>query len=501
MQIDREVVPELAPLAWLFDGTRRSSFRLLHGSAVCVQGDDFLEGCLAGDWNQDARGAAHVFGSGLSTRNGTCCFLTPSHTLESLYLYRSRGGWSVSNSLALLAAYHELTPPWDPHYGARFASLCLGIDAYEKTLFRSRGGEVTRVAYDNLELTQDGGVRRVRKPLPPPFPTFEQYVEYLSRTLELASAHAANPHRSHVYLPLTTCSTGYDSPCATALAATLGCREAVTLRNARSGGTDSGAAIAERLGLRVQVFDRPATVDGPFEEVADFLATGMGGEDYCYRGFAPSLRGRLLMSGFHGGTIWGTHGTPDAVISRGDVSGSSLQEFRLWNDFIHVPVPTIGARRRHDIAAISRSPEMSNYHVRGKYDRPIPRRIVEQAGVPRSFFGQDKKATSLLLFRDWELIAPDTWRQCEAEVPGRWVRSARFGPARMSWVSRYHAYRLLRRYGKRIPGRAWLTQSLIGEWRVFEHSHPLAALQFVAGLSIVSRRYKEALHGRCSGRW
>ena len=40
-----------------------------------------------------------------------------------------------------------------------------------------------------------------------------------------------------------------------------------------------------------------------------------------------------------------------------------------------------------------------------------------------------------------------------------------------------------------------LLRVLIGDWRVFEHSHPWAALEFVAGLLVVARRYQKALQG------
>ncbi len=496
MQFEREAVPTLPPLAWLFEGTAAGKGKLLHGAAVCVHDDSFVEGCLAARADEAPQDVAHMFGSGLSTQGNTWLFVTPSHTLESLYLYRYAAGWSMSNSLAFLAAYHGIVPPWDPRYGARFASLCLGIDAYEKTLFRTADGEIMRLAYDNIALTPNGDFLLIRKPLPPPFHSFAEYVDHLRETLRLACANAMAPSRSAPYRPLATCSTGYDSACTAALAARLGCCEAVTLRTSRSGQRDSGKRIGERLGLRVYEFDRPEIVEGAFEEVADFLATGMGGEDYCYQGFAPLLGGRVLLTGFHGDKIWALHEKPNTVLARGDLSGASLQEFRLWQDFMHIPVPMIGARRHPEITAIAHASEMRAYQVHNSYDRPIPRRILEEAGVPRALFGQQKKATSLLLFLDSHLLSPATRRDCEAVVPRQWVRTATSTPARASWVLRGWGYRQLRRYGRRMPGSEWLQRALVGDWRIFEHSHPWAALEFVAGLLIVVHRYQNALQGR-----
>jgi hypothetical protein len=410
--------------------------------------------------------------------------------LESLYLYRNATGWSISNSLAFLAAHHRLVPPWDPGYGARFASLCLGIDAYQKTLWRTTEGEMMRVAHDNVELKPNGDFLLTRKPLPPPFCSFEEYVEHLRETLRLAFANAASPARSAAYHPLASCSTGYDSASAAALSVTCGCREAVTLRRSRDGQNDSGKPVGELLGLKVTEVDRPARVEGDFEEAAPFLATGMGGEDYCLKGFAPHAAGRILVTGFGGGKVWDIHKEPDPLLAKSDLSGASLQEFRLWKNFIHLPLPLIGARRRPEIAAIGRGPELMAYRLSTDYDKPIPRRILEEAGVPRSYFGQHKRAASVLLFRDSRLLDTASRRECEAAVPRRWVRAAKYTPARASWELRLHAYLLINRYRRRSRITRRLQRALVGDWRIFEHSSPRAALEFIAGLLVVARRYR-----------
>jgi hypothetical protein len=44
-----------------------------------------------------------------------------------------------------------------------------------------------------------------------------------------------------------------------------------------------------------------------------------------------------------------------------------------------------------EIDAIGRSPSMRSWTVGGDYDRPIPRRIVEEAGIPRGAFAKRKR--------------------------------------------------------------------------------------------------------------
>jgi hypothetical protein len=116
--------------------------------------------------------------------------------------------------------------------------------------------------------------------------------------------------------------------CTVTLAAGLGCREAVSLKNSRDGGDDSARAIAERLGLRAHEFERLQMAEQNFGEVAEFLVTGTGGEDFCYRNFAPALKRRILLTGFRGDKCWDLHNAPNATFGGADLSGCSLQEFR-----------------------------------------------------------------------------------------------------------------------------------------------------------------------------
>jgi hypothetical protein len=67
---------------------------------------------------------------------------------------------------------------------------------------------------------------------------------------------------------------------------------------------------------------------------------------------------------------------------------AGLREFRLRAGIVFVHAPTIGATNASAIFAIIRSSEMRPWSLGVKYDRPIPRRIVETAGIPRAAFGQ-----------------------------------------------------------------------------------------------------------------
>jgi hypothetical protein len=132
-----------------------------------------------------------------------------------------------------------------------------------------------------------------------------------------------------------------------------------------------------------------------------FLTADGYAEDRFFLSAEPHLRGKVMLTGFHGDKIWGKspYGrdslTPHPEIKRGDCSGLTMTEFRLSAGFIHCAVPFWGARQIHDVVAISRRADMKPWDVPGDYSRPICRRIVETAGVPREAFGVKKKAGSV----------------------------------------------------------------------------------------------------------
>jgi hypothetical protein len=127
----------------------------------------------------------------------------------------------------------------------------------------------------------------------------------------------------------------------------------------------------------------------------------MGGEDVVMTAFEAALDGKVLFTGFHGDKVWhyGT-GKVSKMIVRGDASGGSLAEFRLRVGFIHLPIPFIGCLQHPSINEITMSSEMKEWYLHRDtkagqiYNRPIPRRLAEEAGVPRAWFGQQKRAVT-----------------------------------------------------------------------------------------------------------
>jgi hypothetical protein len=481
-------------MAWLAECTA-GGVTFYHGEAVEAGPGFVFEGAWAGPFERrDLASAATVVGSGAARSDDAVVFAAPSHTLEGLYHHAGGGGcFTISNSLVFLLERLGATPAYDPHGGRRFASAVLGIEEHERRLISTDRGRVERLLHGNLLWRPDGRTAVLGKPALGPYPDFQAYRDSLRRELAAIFSNAADPARRSRYRPVSTCSSGYDSTACLVLARELGCDRAVTLTTARGGEDDSGAEIAALLGVELQSFERIARTTP--EQMAEFVATGMGGEDVIYSAFGSAVAGSVLLTGFHGDKIWSRDAKPNAVLARGDISGSSMGEFRLRTGFVHLPVPFIGALRHADIAAIGKSPEMAPWGVGGSYDRPIPRRIAEEAGVPRSKFGMTKKAASMLLFRDGEMQPP---RGGSSALPSD-LPAARRAAIRLRerlFEPRLSAaYRLDRAPLRPLAHR--LRDLLAADPRLFEHDRPTASLEFRAAVAAIRPRYS-AIGTRCS---
>jgi len=489
----------LPKLAWLAECSSRS-VSLEVGRAVEVGADWIFEGAWSGPFREQQFGtAATVSGSGTELKGDSVLFVSPSHTLEALFYHLANERLLVSNSLAFLIEALGAQVRYDPRIAKRLASAVLGVRDYQTHVLNTDKGGISRLLYCNMRWVPGGGLEFERKPDPFAFRSYQDYRETLSSELGALFANAADQGRTRHYAPVSTCSSGYDSTACLVLASEFGCSRAVTLDTARSEVDDSGTHIAEHLGISVQNFPRREI--GRREEVEEFVATGMGGEDVIFAAFEPAIGDSVLLTGFHGDKIWGKGVKPNSVLARGDVSGSNFAEFRLRTGFIHVPVPFIGALHHPELAAISNSRNMSQWSVGGWYDRPIPRRIAEDAGVPRNAFGSEKKAASQLLF-----LAPEV-------QPSAFTDAARAEVAALPFSSRLSAsirermfkprlsvVRLLDRAQKlSSPAKefARLLRDIVGgDPRLLEHDKPSASFEFLAALAAIRKRYSVEVANR-----
>jgi len=383
--------PSLPPLAWLAR-VRDLVVAVNVGRSVRLDERGFFEGTWSGAPGLPAVArSSTVFGSGIVIDGRELIVVPPSHMLEPVYLATERDGTLViSNSLVALlcATGRELDSEtlYPPLVGTSNRGLSHAVQATPTTT-----DPITLNYFENL-LVNINGSKIVRpKPRDEPFGSFSDYRDRLVAHVRSAFDNAPG------YSPAVAMSAGYDSTAAAAVGAAAGCRRALTFRTGRAwaghrGDADSCDVAADALGLTVDRFDRLAyqqLLDAP---EAEFLATGVTGEDVVFRSLERALPSTLLMTGFWGGAAW--RGFDRTNLSRIDLSGASLGEFRLRVDMIHLPMPYIGGLQQPSFSAFRSSPELRPYSVGGGYDEPVARRLAEEAGVPRSSFGVQKLAAS-----------------------------------------------------------------------------------------------------------
>lgn len=480
---------DIPRLAWLVEHKAGLSPTVFHGSGVEVLADGFFEGCFAGPPSPSGLlKASHVFGSGMHLVEGRPVFIPASHTLECLFVFRNKGGdYSVSNSLPFLAEHCGLNIPYDYNIGRRFGSIMGGIQSYESLLFRVGNGDLLRLAYDNFSITERGDLRRFPKTDDLNFSNFCEYRSELLRVLRSAFDNAAAPGRRQPLTPIATCSSGYDSSAGAALAQSLGVAEALTLSAARDGQRDSGAPVAAALGLDIAEFDSDGVVKAGLA-LYEMFATGMGADDYATTLFEPKLANRVLLTGWYGDRIWGLNGPICSNLERGDISGCSLQEYRLRIGFTQLHVPIVAFRHMPKVVQISLSDEMAAYRMGGAYDRPIPRRLLEDAGVPRQAFGQSKKAAAILLLWDAEDIPAAARTALAAELkqaaPTAWLRLLYWVQCG-KWQADVFAMRLIRKAWPALGKR----KKFLDRWAAILTNRPLSGIAFLAGLKETRKLY------------
>ena len=410
MNFDFIKLDELPSLSWAAQVKKNAeAIDVYCGSWIETDGRCFVEGAWNSPFEDKNFEKATVFmGSGGKALSRKAIFAAATHTLERLFSIRQRDSICISNSLsfALSLSNSELDPRYIPYQGD-YDSITLGLRKSGVKTFPLNGGrEVTAHCHCNIEVDNGLNIRIIQKQLARDFLDFTDYKAFLCSTLGEIAQNSLSQHRSRQYSLLATASTGYDSSCVAAIAREAGCAEVLTFKNGRDltpqylgkdcydkhYREDSGEAIARILGYEnILVRDsRDYLKEGTPMLEAESCASGNLSYDPTVV-VADDIRQRVLLTGHFGDVVWSLDkGKVSTDLRWGGLSGASLYESRLRIGFIHAPVPYIGACRISTISKISHSEELRSWVLNNSYDRPIPRRVLEEKGVPREAFGHKK---------------------------------------------------------------------------------------------------------------
>ena len=431
---------------------------------------------VAGAWDgpyaeMDFAGATLSCGTAVRAVEEGILFSSPAFHADRLHSIRCGGDLLVSNSLAyaLEAAGAELRRDYAYHPDDLTVAYLAGVRAVKKQLALEGGGALELHDLANFLWTGSGGLQRRERNWPATPEDFASYraglADHLGRLLE----NAADPARRLPFGSVVGVSRGYDSPASAVLAAERGCRDALCLRADEPVGEedDSGAAIARRLGLNVTEAGRMDWRGLPGMPEVEFGTGGRRGGAVPLAVFEAQLSGRVFINGNPGDQAWSLDPEmiPDAVVGRfaAGPAGQSPMEFRLRCRMLDLALGSLYAFDAQPGFRLSRSAAMAPWRIGGDYDRPIPRRIVEEAGIERDAFGMRKGATGsvrLTAAGDLGERAEEDFRAwLEAEVDLDAVRHAharryRFDKVRRQALRMLEACLRVVRPGLRFPSVA-----------------------------------------------
>ena len=402
-------VPDWPVLTWLARCRLGSdTVTVFHGANVEATDEWFCEANWDGDFQSGNFDQTDIVaGSGGRARGDVLVFVSSASTVDRLHSMRTPDGCLVSNSLAcLLVAADATIDETSSNYFWLFRTVVKGIRRYRR-LFPTDAGPVTLTYFDNLVWDGRDLTTSDKPGLRKDFSSFGAYYDFLQRSMQAIAGNANARQRRTTYELLSTASSGYDSSTVTTLAKDAGATHVLCFDQAREGVHDSGVPLALALGLTPISLQRGAWRSSALPEVP-FIAADSHGGDVFFKGAEQVLVNKVLLTGYHGDKIWAkhVHTLVDENIVRGDQSGLSLSEYRLTVGTIHCPVSFWGVRQMKELHAISNAAEMAPWDVPGDYSRPICRRIVETAGVPRDLFGTEKKASWVLLQWGKDFLVP-----------------------------------------------------------------------------------------------
>ncbi len=450
IRLSTRAVPDFPLLAWLASVDVAEGWAtVVHGNMVEAHETVVVEGVWPGPYSDlGFVDSTDFFGSGVEVREREVWFSPSRALVDRLILADLHPTYVVSNSLPLLLAAVGARLRGDRTYVPESHAILSGIHDYDPGL--PVVGAVSAVAqYFHTPFSVSfTGVRRGALANPVPFATYDDYRRHLEERLDAIVRNATDHARKHpIVEKYVALSGGYDSSAVAALLAHSEPVRAFTSRRSNSSfpawlvpsaAIDDGTPIADALSIPSLDARESRELYGEQE----LLAAAATDSELVFSDLFQRIRQQetpaLLFTGYHGDKVWSRDpgrwylGTD---LRRGDISGLPLAEARLSAGAIHVAVPFIGARAIRDLVAISNSDEMAGWSVGGDYDRPIPRRLVETAGVPRNAFGRRKKA----IVKTYAL-----------------PRSAALRRDFLRWLRETHGVGAMRyRLGARLSGARW----------------------------------------------
>jgi hypothetical protein len=412
---------QLPKLAWIAQVPQKGGpISVIHGSAVECREEWLVEGIWDGNFEHGLfHRSENFFGSGIRLE-GDSVFLVPASARTDRLLYCELDGRIIcSNSLMILLAFTAARLDFSHDYYRECYSVLDGVDRYEMkfTIKHPCINSFHQVFYKNIIISADG-ISHHRRDKPHKIRSFNHYLDVLMDVLSRLRKNYESEARRISISAFTTISAGYDSAAVSAIVKRIGVKTCFTgipidspkylqllqpkaVMQAKQ--CDHGIHVGKALELDVFCLDsRRSSIS---EDELYFLATNYpkylwgNWSDLGFHSMVSYIEKNhacaVVFKGHYGDFIWDVD-VEDKYLT-GQINqktpfggGFNLTEIRLKSGFIQVAVPYILSRNIKDVVQISRSRDMEPWRLHNDYDRPIPRRILESAGVDRNLFGMQK---------------------------------------------------------------------------------------------------------------
>lgn len=388
--------------------------KVRYGRNIERNGTQLFEGVWAGDFEDFAfLDSDNLYGTGLEIGE-TVRVAASTHMFECLFLMQDKTSKAiiVGNSLAnsIAGASPEIHGGWLKRLTEKVNAVfneqtAKGAFAYSPKIYEDENAAIYSLFFHNFNFKRGCPPTVTLRIDDQYFDGFAAYQRFIQTTLWSVLENGRSSKRQNAGLGALSCiSSGYDSTAATAIGASIGINETITLDLIVGGSNDSGVQIAQELGVNCLSFIHPAGHEIPIlameytddllEIAWEFVGTAGFGDDILFAAFENVLPSMMMLDGKLGDGIWSKNSSIRSGMPTDLPYSKSMNEFRLRVGFAQIPLPSIGAQFPESIKKISLSKEMDPWRIGGRYDRPIPRRIVETAGATRTSFGQEKKAAS-----------------------------------------------------------------------------------------------------------
>lgn len=378
------------------------------GTAIETTTDFFVQGVWDGNYSDGDFANAHFScctGGCINANKkiGGVIFSTPNHLLEAIYGVITDNCIYLSNSLAfvLVKSDSELDPNY-PDYQLDMCSSLFGIKRQRSISPLMRGKHINYFRGCNIKIDRLLNIEIENKDSGLYFSDFQSYYHIVKKILSNLFKNAEDAHRHIKYNSLSTISRGYDAVASSVLAHQLGCNKVMTFNSPKKYSSDNGEEIAKRIGFtNIYLCDANKYFDNIDYVEAECISSGDVGSSIIFAAHKDLFRNSMIMMGVRGDSLWERCHT-NVNNNQDFTAGNTLQqtdhtfvETCLDVNAMWIPIPMIGADRWSDLARISNSEEMKTYSVRPNYDRPIPRRIAEEYGIPRDWFGLEKSGAGI----------------------------------------------------------------------------------------------------------